>query len=109
MRALIQIALSLGVLTASTLSASGVQIEIVDNHGATHDVLSVQPVERPWTWQRPSSNLVERPVADLLSAKLGLGEGKVELFRYRLEDAPSNATILDGVVDGAGIKLKLKW
>jgi hypothetical protein len=56
-----------------------------------------------------NSRLVERPLAEIILTRLGIAEGKVVLFRYRLEDAPSQATVLNGVVDGGGFKLKLSW
>ena len=46
---------------------------------------------------------------DRIAAKLGLVEGSAELFRYRVEDAPSNKTVLDGAIDGGGIRFRLSW
>lgn len=34
---------------------------------------------------------------------------RAELFCLRLEIVPSNAAVLHGMVDGAGIKLRLNW
>lgn len=68
-----------------------------------------QPAGQFWAAQRPAPQLIDRPVGELIATRLGLAEGSAELFRYRLENAPSNATVLDGVVDGGGIKLKLTW
>ena len=62
-----------------------------------------------WASPRPSYQLVERPLADIISAKLGIAKGSAELFSYRLQGAPSNAAVLNGVVGGTGIKLKLMW
>ena len=73
-----------------------------------HDIL-VQPIEQPWGSPQPSLQLVERPLADIISTKLGITKGSAELFTYRFQAAPSNATVLDGVVGGAGVKLKLTW
>lgn len=101
------------VLFASVLvGATGVRAEgltITNNKSVFQVDFSFQPVEQTRVTQRTDVQLVERPVADIISARLGIGEGKVQLFRYRLENAPSNATVLDGVVDGGGIKLKLNW
>jgi hypothetical protein len=41
--------------------------------------------------------------------KLGIAQGSAQLFRFRLENAPSNSTELRGQIDGAGIKIKLNW
>ncbi len=35
--------------------------------------------------------------------------GGAELFSYHLENAPSDKTMLDGVIDGGGVKLKMTW
>lgn len=59
------------------------------------------------SWSQP--RLVERPIADVISTKLGIAEGRVEVFRYDLENAPSKFTVLTGIVDGGGVKLKLSW
>jgi hypothetical protein len=53
--------------------------------------------------------LVEHPIGDIIAMKLGIAQGSAQLFRFRLENAPSNATELRGQIDGAGIKLKLNW
>ena len=53
---------------------------------------------RPQLWQpqRPETQLVERPIADLIAARLGLVKGSAELFRYHLVNAPTNNAMLRG-------------
>ena len=58
---------------------------------------------------RGGMRLTEKPVGELIAARLGLANGRAELFRFRVENAPSDKTMLDGVFDGGGIKLKLTW
>lgn len=70
---------------------------------------STPAIAEPWAGQRAVPVMKERPIGELIATRLGLVEGSAELFRYRVENAPSDATMLDGVVDGGGIKLKLTW
>lgn len=109
MRMLVNVAVLFGsVLVAAPAFAQ--RVTIADDKPALYSAYSARTTEQPWMpQQQPSPRLAERPIADVVSTKLGIAEGRVELFRYRLENAPSNATVLDGVVDGAGIKLKLNW
>jgi hypothetical protein len=79
-----------------------------DNH-AVYSAYVSQPIERPWATRQPEPVLVERPIADLIATRLGVAEGSAQLFRFRLENAPSNATVLKGQIDGGGIRLKLTW
>ena len=67
------------------------------------------PADQVWQPQRPETQLVERPIADLIAARLGLVKGSAELFRYHLVNAPTNGAMLRGQIDGGGIKLKLTW
>lgn len=64
---------------------------------------------RSWALQATDPRLLEYPSTDVLSSELGVDEGKVELFHYGLEHAPSKGTVLSGVVDGGGIRLKVSW
>jgi len=108
MRMLVKVALLIGsVLVAAPAFAQ--RVTIADDRSAHYSPYSVQIIEPPWIPQRQSPLLVERPLADVVSTKLGIAKGRVELFRYRLENAPSNATVVDGVVNGAGIRLRLSW
>jgi hypothetical protein len=70
---------------------------------------SSQPIERPWQAEQPQQTVHERPIGEIVAAKLGIVRGSAELFRYQVESAPSSRTTLDGVVDGGGVKLKLTW
>ncbi|HJW41253.1 MAG TPA: hypothetical protein VJ476_08500 [Rhizomicrobium sp.] len=63
----------------------------------------------PWIHEQPNFALTEKPVGEIIAIKLGFAEGRAELFRYNLEDASSEKTTLDGVVEGGGLKLKLTW
>ncbi len=67
------------------------------------------PADPLWQPQRPETQLVERPIAEVIAARLGLVRGSAELFRYHLVNAPTNNAMLRGQIDGAGIKLKLTW
>ncbi|MBS0470298.1 MAG: hypothetical protein JSR60_04435 [Proteobacteria bacterium] len=71
--------------------------------------LAPRAEEQPWQPERPLPALVQQPIGDVIAARLGLVEGSAELFRFRVENAPSSKTVLDGVIDGGGIKLKLTW
>jgi len=100
----------LSVLAISMASpACAARLVIPDDNHAFYSAYSSQPIEQPWAPQRPEPQLVERPVADLIATELGVAEGSAQLFRFRLENAPSNATVLKGQIDGAGIRLKLTW
>jgi len=85
------------------------RVTIADDRPALYSAYSLQTIEPPWIPRRQSPLLVGRPLADVVSTKLGIAEGRVELFRYSLENAQSNATVVDGVVNGAGIRLRLSW
>lgn len=63
----------------------------------------------PWVHEQPNFALTEKPVGEIIAIKLGFAEGRAELFRYRLDNGPSEKTTLDGVVEGGGVKLKLSW
>jgi len=63
----------------------------------------------PWIHEQPDLRLTEKPVGEIIALKLGFAEGRAELFRFHLENAPSDKTMLDGAVDGGGLKLKLTW
>jgi hypothetical protein len=66
-------------------------------------------IAQPWASRLPDLQLRERPVGELIGIKLGFAHGRAELFRYDLENAPSDKTTLNGVLDGGGVKLKLDW
>jgi len=70
---------------------------------------SAQSIAPSWALRATNPRPLEYPSTDVLSSELGIDEGKVELFHYGLENAPSKATVLSGVVDGDGIRLKVSW
>ena len=89
--------------------ASAARFVMSDNSPAPYSAYASQAIEQPWQPQRPDTELHEQPLGEVLATRLGLVEGSAELFRYRLENAPSTRTQLDGLIDGGGIKLKLSW
>ncbi len=64
---------------------------------------------QPFAQQRPDSALVERPIAEVIAARLGVAQGSFQLFRYQVENAPSSSTVMRAVVDGGGLKFKVTW
>ncbi|MEI9885306.1 MAG: hypothetical protein WDN08_02210 [Rhizomicrobium sp.] len=66
-------------------------------------------IAEPWMGQRALPIVRERPIGELIATRLGLVEGSAELFRYHVDNTPSDATTFNGVVDGGGIRLKLTW
>jgi hypothetical protein len=84
-------------------------LSIANDFHAAYSAYVSQPIEQPWAPQRPEPQLVEHPIGDIIAMKLGIAQGRAQLFRFRLENAPSSATELRGQIDGAGIKLKLNW
>ncbi len=96
-------------LTVAAAPASAAQLRLPLDSPARYDAYSSQQIAEPWAAQRAVPALQEKPVGELIATRLGLVEGSAELFRYRVENAPSDATTFDGVVDGGGIKLKLTW
>jgi hypothetical protein len=107
MSTLANVALFGSALVAAT-PACAQSLTITDDKPAFYQTYSGQ-IAPPWLSQAPNPRLVEYPLADVIATKLGISEGKVELFRYRLENAPSKATVLYGVMDGGGVRLKLSW
>jgi hypothetical protein len=109
MRTLAAVVAFLGsaLFAAGPTCAAGLYIP--NDFQAAYSAYSSQPIERPWAPHRPEAQLVEHPIGDIIAMKLGIAQGSAQLFRFRLENAPSNATELRGQIDGAGIKLKLNW
>jgi hypothetical protein len=103
---------TVGLFFLATFLASpacAAQLILPDDNQSYYSAYTSQPIQQPWATRLPETQLVERPVADLIAAKLGVAEGSAQLFRFRIENAPSNATVLKGQIDGAGIRLKLNW
>ena len=97
----------LGTALAAATPACAARLILPDNGNPAH--LTTPPADQVWQPQRPETQLVEQPIADLIAARLGLVKGSAELFRYHLVNAPTNNAMLRGQIDGAGIKLKLTW
>jgi hypothetical protein len=100
----------LTLLTASLAGSGALAAQLkmpADAHEPYEAYTTVQMGE-PWS-TRPRLTLIERPIGDVLAARLGVAEGSAQLFQFRLENAPSRSTMLKGFVDGGGIKLKLSW
>jgi hypothetical protein len=99
----------LGTALAAANPACAARLNIPDDTSVAWSAYSTRQIEQPWATQRPEAQLTELHIADLIAAKLGVARGSAELFRYRLENAPSSSTILKGQIDGGGIRLKLTW
>ena len=89
--------------------ACAAPLRMPDERPSGFEAYSSPQIAEPWAGQRTVPVMQERPVGELIATRLGLVEGSAELFRYRVENAPSEATMFNGVVDGGGIKLKLTW
>jgi hypothetical protein len=103
----VRLLFSTALLAAAPARAAGIYIP--NDFQAAYSAYSSQPIEQPWAPHRPEAQLVEHPIGDIIAMKLGIAQGSAQLFRFRLENAPSNTTELRGQIDGAGIKLKLNW
>ena len=101
------------VVLAAALAAGGpacaAGFVIPDETPARFDAYSSPEIAHPWTQGRPDPMLREESAGNLMARRFGLVHGAVQLFRLRVENAPSDKTMLDGTVDGGGIKLKLTW
>ncbi|HXC57102.1 MAG TPA: hypothetical protein VNU97_17510 [Rhizomicrobium sp.] len=104
-----KVAILIGTALAAATPAAADGLVMPPAQYSENNAYASQSIEQPWAQQRVEPSLTERPVAELIAARLGLAEGSAELFRYHLENAPSNATVLDGVIDGGGVQLKLTW
>src|SRR3569832_863955 len=76
---------------------------------ANFSAYNTPTIERPWTNQTPDARLAEQPIGEVISRRLGLANGRAALIRYQAQGAPADKTMLDGVIDGGGSKLKLTW
>ena len=108
MRLRVYVLSAVAVLTVAG-TASAAQFVIPEEKPASYSAYESRNIAQPWVGEQPNLRLTERPIGELIAVKLGLANGRAELFSYRLENAPSNSTKLDGVVDGGGVKLKLTW
>jgi len=73
------------------------------------DAYHTARVEQPWQGEQAVTCVAEQPIGEIIKQRLGLVNGSAELFRYQVQGAPSDKTMLDGVIDGGGVKLKLTW
>jgi len=85
------------------------RVMIADSGPTLFQTYPTQLIAPSWAREASNPRPLEYPSIDVLSSELGIDEGKVELFHYGLENAPSKATVLSGVVDGDGIRLKVSW
>ena len=109
MRTVVKFCVLFGSVLVGAAPACAINLTIMDNNPVSYHDISYQQLEQPWASPRPSFQLVERPLVEIITAKLGIAKGSAELFSYRLQNAPSNTTVLYGVIGGTGIKLKLTW
>ena len=108
MRATTFLLLSL-TATAAAGSAQGAPLVMPDFKPSHIDAYNTPNIERSWTNQTPTARLAEQPIGEVIRRRLGIVDGSAELFRYQVQGAPSDKTVLDGAIDGGGIKLKLSW
>ena len=109
MRATTLFMLSLTAIAAAG-SARGAVIVMPDaNPAANFSAYHAQRIEQPWTGEQPTTRIAEQPIGEVISRRLGLVDGSAQLFRYQVQGAPSDKTVLDGAIDGGGIRLKLSW
>lgn len=109
MRTPLYFAILLVTAAAAASPACAARLTIPDDNRVAWSAYSSSQIEQPWSTQRPEAQLTEMHIADLIAAKLGVATGSAELFRYRLENAPSSSTVIRGQIDGGGVRLKLTW
>jgi len=97
------------LIAGSSGPVSAGPLVLPDGPPASYSAYESRNIAQPWVGEQPDMRLTERPIGELIAVKLGLADGRAELFSYRLENAPSHSTKLDGVIDGGGLKLKLTW
>jgi hypothetical protein len=95
---------------AAAGSAQGAPLVMPDLKPSHVDAYNSPRIEQPWASEVPNSaQLAERPIGEVISRRLGIVNGSAELFRYQVQGAPSDKTVLDGAIAGGGIQLKLSW
>jgi hypothetical protein len=109
MRTVFYVSMLLGTAFFAAAPVRAAILSMPNDYHAAYSAYASQPIEQPWAPQRPEPQLVEHPIGDIIAMKLGIAQGSAQLFRFRLENAPSNSTELRGQIDGAGIKIKLNW
>jgi hypothetical protein len=108
MRSEIAIA-ALSLLLVRPALADHLVIPEGDDPAAIRYDMTQRDQTEPYAQQRPDAALVERPVAEIIAAKLGVAQGSLQIFRYQVENAPSSSTVMRAVVDGGGLKFKVTW
>jgi hypothetical protein len=109
MRTPLCVAVVLIAVIAAVSPGYAARLNIPDDNNVAWTAYSSRQIEQPWATQRPETQLTELRIGDIIATRLGIAKGSAELFSYRLENAPSSATILRGQIDGGGIRLKLNW
>ena len=109
MRTPLYLAILLVTAVAAASPACAARLNIPDDSKAAWPAYSARQIEQPWAPQRPEAQLTEMHIVDLIAAKLGVATGSAELFRYRLENAPSSSTVIRGQIDGGGVRLNMTW
>ncbi len=106
-----RIRVTLLLLTAAAIAgpASAAELVMPDAKPVYANAYDRPEIAQPWASEQPNLKLTERPIGELIAVRLGLADGQAELFSYHLENAPSDKTMLDGVIDGGGVRLKLTW
>ncbi|MEI9996293.1 MAG: hypothetical protein WDM91_16975 [Rhizomicrobium sp.] len=100
-----------GLIAACTAAGPAAAMHLImpDDRPQRYDGYESPMIAQPWVNRQNNLAPTERPIGEIIATRLGLVNGSAELFRFRVEGAPSNKTMLDGMVDGGGIKLKLSW
>jgi hypothetical protein len=109
MRAITLCLLSLTVMAAAAGGAQAGTLVMPEFKPSQVEAYNAARVEQPWQGEQPVARVAEQPVGEIIKRRLGIVDGSAELFRYQVQGAPSDKTMLDGVIDGGGIKLKLTW
>jgi hypothetical protein len=109
MRATTLFLLSLTAVAAAAGGAQAGPLVMPEFRPSQVDAYNAARVEQPWQGEQPVARVAEQPIGEIIKRRLGIVDGSAELFRYQVQGAPSAKTVLDGVIDGGGVKLKLTW
>jgi hypothetical protein len=98
------------ILLAVLVAAPATAAPLVMNEPARFDATpGVQPGLRFEAVRIDISYPAQRTIGDQIATRLGVRDGTAELFHYRVEEASSESTSLDGGINGNGFRLKLSW
>ncbi len=100
---------SVMILAALAGRAAAAPLVLPDARPTYYNAYDQPEIAQPWDSGRPDLHLSEQPIGEVIAVRLGIAHGRAELFSYHLENAPSDKTMLDGVIDGGGVKLKMTW